>query len=314
VNLRVSRAPFRSRSRPSLPSRLATLVVGAAIVAACQPDGGNGGESSRPIPPATQAVPGGTNGPAPVRPEANVISGRVTTEVGTPVAGASLRIVGYTGGANLGQEIETVSSAADGTYRYQVPSGLYEVLGEGPLDFEGQTYLFLLDPADGSCEQEMSEAGIVKDFVLRLSGLMTCLDGVDPENYLFYHGAAVQLFSRLASAAPHDIVEYRLEPVGSLGDGSAGQVLTMQRTVTAHSSSFGPLDGTSYLYDIPLGRYLLSATLLAPAGPVPLLVSTATDPTPAQSVEVSFDPRVIVGTLSVGFSSILPSITVQEGG
>lgn len=299
---------------PHAPRRLAAAAIAVAFVAAlaaCQPEPtGTGGPNSTPAPGSTSGAGPGQ----PVTPQGNVIAGRVMLADGRPLPGASLRIVGYTGGDTLGRDIETVTSGADGIYRYEVPLGLYEVRAEGPLTFEGKTYLFNLDPVDGSCEQEMSDTGIVKDFVLRLTGIQVCVDGgVNVDNYLFYHGAAIQLFSSLTTAAPHEIVEYRLEPVGALADGSAGTPLLVQRTVTAHSSFSGPLDETAYLYDIPLGRYVVSAAILAPDGQRrPLLVSTTG--APAQSVEVTFEPKVVVGTLNQGYSSLMPSITVQEGG
>jgi hypothetical protein len=284
---------------PLSPALGAVLLSFAAIaIVACNP------------PPTSTTSPGGGG----TGREPNAIVGRVTTETGQPVAGASLRIVGYTGGAGLGRDIETVTSEADGTYRYEVPKGLYEVLGDGPLTFDGQTYLFHLDPADGSCEQAESADGIAKDFVLRLQGFMQCLDGADPNGYLYYHGATVQAFSRLSAAGPDDVVEYVLEPSGPLADGRAGETLTMQRTVAAHSNTFGPLESTSYLHDIPLGRYELSASLLAADGSrSPLLVSSTDDPTPSNSVQIAFAPRLIVGTLSVGYSSTMPAVTVSEG-
>jgi hypothetical protein len=88
----------------------------------------------------------------------------------------------------------------------------------------------------------------------------------------------------------------------------------MRRTVAAHSNFFGPLDGTSALHDIPLGRYEVTASLVGADGSrSPLLLSTLEATTPAESVEVTFDPRLIVETLSVGYSSSRPAITVHEG-
>lgn len=315
---------MESIDRPAAPNRRRLMPAGAILAAAllalaCNPapvptgaPGGTPGPGATLGPGATQsgAGPAGPSSAA----EPNVIKGRILTEAGAPVAGASVRIVGYTGGSNLGQEIETVTTGADGTYRYEVPRGLYEVHAEGPLAFDRQTYLFDLVPVDGSCEQQLSDDGIVKDYVLRLAGLQACVDGgVNPDNYLFYHGAAVQLSSRLTAAALGDVVEYRFEPIGALADGRQGTPLTMQRTVAALSAFAGPIDDTAYLYDIPLARYAVSASLLAPDGRrSPLLVST--DAGPAQSVEISFAPRVIVGTLAVGYSSLMPTLAVHDGG
>ena len=297
------------RARSTLPRAAAAVVLGAALLVACE---------SRPLGAASR-TPGGTAGPGPttvpgastVR-EPNVIRGRVTTETGSPISGARLRIVGYTGGRGLGQEIETVTTGADGTYRYAVPTGLYEVLGEGPLDFDGRTFLFNLDPADSSCEMQLSDSGIVKDFVLRLTGLQMCFDGVDPENYLFYHGAPVQLFGSLSTAALDDIVEYRFEPAGPFADGRPGSAFTVQRTVAAHSASAGPIEGTWVLHDIPLARYTVSAVLMSDGLQRPLRVSTDAEPTPADSAELVFLPREIVGELSVGYR--IPTLTVSDGG
>ncbi|HJP87870.1 MAG TPA: carboxypeptidase-like regulatory domain-containing protein [Candidatus Limnocylindrales bacterium] len=301
----------------------ALAILAAALVsAACNPSPAQTAgpaATAGPVSPAASSGLGATPvGGGPAAPstaaEANVIKGRAVTATGAPIAGASVRIVGYTGGSSLGQEIETVTTGADGTYRYEVPPGLYEVHAEGPLAFGGQTYLFDLAPADGTCDQQQSDQGIVKDYVLRLRGLMSCQDGgVNPDNYLFYHGAAVQLSTQLGTAGREDVVEFRFEPIGTLADGSPGAPLTMRRSVGAMSAYVGPIEETAYLHDIPLARYSVSATLLtADSRRVPLML--ATDGPPSKSVEVSFEPRMVVGTLAVGYSSLMPTLTVQEGG
>jgi hypothetical protein len=235
-----------------------------------------------------------------------VILGRVTKEQGAPIAGAQLRIVGYTGGASLGREIETVVSGADGSYRYKVPVGLYEVLGQATIPFDGQSYLFDLEPADGECGQQMSASGIVKDFLLKLTGLVPCRNDSLPDNYTSYHGAAIQLFNRLAgSPSGETVVEYTLQATGSLADGSPGKTLTMKRTIAALRTSAGPIDSTWILYDIPLAKYRVSAALIAPGGGrTSLLVSTAAATTPASSAAVSFDARKTLGGYTVPQVSI----------
>jgi hypothetical protein len=244
--------------------------------------------------------------------EAGVITGRVVTEQGAPIGGAQLRIVGYTGSDNLGQDIETVTSGPDGVYRYEAGSGLYEVLGVAPLEFDGQTYLFELEPVDGACNQEFSEAGIVEDMVLRLTGISPCDQAADPTNYLEYHGAAVQLFNQLSGSYGSDaVVEYVLEPATPLADGSPSETLTLSRTIDALQTSFGPIEGTWVLHDIPLARYEVTASLVEGGSRVPLRVSLDSGG-PADSVELAFEPRVIVGTPSVGY--VIPSLYVYDLG
>jgi hypothetical protein len=262
--------------------------------------------------------PGGTGGPAATdtvpatNAEAGVITGRVTTEPGEPIGGAELRIVGYTGGDTLGRDIETVTSGNDGVYRYEAGNGLYEVLGVAPIEFDGKTYLFDLEPVDGGCEQEFSEAGIVEDMVVRLTGMSPCNQAGDPTNYLEYHGANVQLSDQLAGSYASDaVVEFILEPATPLADGSPSETLTLRRTIDALQTSFGPLESTWVLHDIPLARYDVSASIVDGGTRVPLQVSLDNG-SPADSVELAFEPRVIVGTPSVGY--VIPSLYIYDMG
>jgi hypothetical protein len=300
----------RAERRPSIHRAVSAAVLSAIVLAACQSDGGNG--PGRTGTPATLR-PGTTAGPIVPGPDAqaNVITGRVTTEAGEPVSTAQLRIVGYTGGAALGQEIETVTTDASGVYRFEAPPGLYEVLGTATLDFDGQTYLFSLDPVDGSCDQAMSDQGIVEDFVLRLTGLLMCVDGVDPDDHGYYHGATVQLFNSLTAAAPHEVIQFTLQPVGRLADGRAAEVIRLERTVAALTTSAGPIDDTWVLHDIPLARYSVSAALMGAGGSQPLLLSTDTQTSPAASVDVLFDARSVFGEPTEGYA--IPSVTVHDG-
>lgn len=293
---------------------LSTLALAAAFIAAgCQPDG-----TTATARPGFTGQPGSTGSAGtaapPVVKEPNVITGRVTTEQGQPIAGAQMRIVGYTGGATLGQEFETVTTDAGGVYRLEVPTGLYEVLGQAPLEFDGQTYAFVLEPADGSCEQQMSDAGITKDFTLRLTGLVPCIPGADPDDYPSYHGAAIQLFDRTggshSSAAE---VAYVLEPIGPLADGSSGETLTLTRTFAALQTSAGPIESTWILHDIPLGRYRVTATATEPGGSeTRLLVSTDTATDPATEVEVTFEARSLFGEPAVGYA--VPQVLIHDAG
>jgi hypothetical protein len=192
-----------------------------------------------------------------------------------------------------------------------VPRGLYEVLGTAAIPFDGQTYVFELEPADGGCEQQMSDAGIVEDFVLRLTGFHPCDTGADPENYAEYHGAAVQLFDRMTGAGADAVVVYTLEPMGPLADGRPGETLEFRRSVAALHASAGPIESTWILHDIPLARYRASATLLEGGQESPLLLATDDTPGPASSVELAFGARLVIGTPDVGY--LVPSLTVYDG-
>ncbi|HLF40962.1 MAG TPA: carboxypeptidase-like regulatory domain-containing protein [Acidimicrobiia bacterium] len=158
------------------------------------------GATAPTAPPAPAVNPTAPNAaPTPVAPaaagaEANTIKGTVRDEQGDPVAGARITAAGYTGtGAN---KVEKATSNASGRYRLPVVSGLYTVRGEATVVYEGRSYVLYLHPADNNCDQQMSAGGIVKDFVLRLSGLQKCQTARrSPELQLVHRrsgGAALQ--------------------------------------------------------------------------------------------------------------------------
>jgi hypothetical protein len=258
------------------PLALACLL--ALGLAACQ----SGGSTPRPQTGDPTAGADGTIRPAgPAEP--GVVKGRVTDEQGDPIAGAAVRVTGYTGGSN-GHDDNLVTNAA-GEYRAEVPNGMYEVLGTGPLTFDGGTYTMNLRPTDGDCDMEELGGGIVEDLVLPLTGLDICADGADPEEYGSYSGATVNLLP-LVSVAPGARVAVTLEPIGPLADGSTGSPITFNRTGAALTTGFGPLESTSYLADIPLGRYRITGT----ADGQTLRFRVGHDGTPVEALEFGFEP------------------------
>ena len=255
--------------------------------------------------PATAPKPA----PTPVQTagaEANVIKGVVRDEQGDPVPNARIRIVGYTGnptGLVGADHDDNVITDGAGAYRVQVPSGLYEISGEATVPFDGKSFVFYLHPADNNCDQQMSAPGIVRDFVLRLTGFKKCSgDDVDPNNDFSYSGGAIVLLYAQPRSLP-DATQLTLvfTPSGQLADGSAGRPVTFTRTAAAlQNTAPGPLEGTQALPDIPLGRYQLSgyATLadgtrqevrFAPPGTSAL----------APSYTIDFQPRRTEGIASI---------------
>ena len=288
------------------------------MLAACQP-----GPTPTPIRNGATQQPGTTSAPvttpaatvgSPITPgEANVITGRVTTERGEPIAEARMRIDGYIGGSTLEEVHETIETDADGMYRAEVPYGLYEVQGLAPVLFDRQVYAFDLEPVDGRCDQQYSDEGIVADFVLRLTGISPCNIGANPDDYIAYHGAAIQLLDQFTeSQNPDAIVVYTLEPIEALADDSVAETLMVSRSVAEHENSAGPIDSSYILHDIPLTRYRASAELYQRDGSsVQLFVSTWTDPTRATSTEITFDARMgVSGTPNVGYT--VPQLRIHD--
>lgn len=225
------------------------------------------------MPAATSPTTSTMSAPAPraTGAERNVIKGVVRDEQGDPVRGARIRIVGYTGNPNGLSGADYIKDAvtdAQGAYRLSVPAGLYGVSGEADVAYDNKNYKSLyLHPADGNCEKQMSEGGIVKDFVFRLTGLQKCLTNPDPKNPGFYSGASVLLSHQSPKSLPGDArLTLTLTPTGPLADGSAGKPVTFTRTVAALVNFAGPLETTNTLHDIPLGRYRLTGHATLPNG------------------------------------------------
>jgi hypothetical protein len=190
-----------------------------------------------------------------VAPAPNVVEGTVRTIDGRPVSGATIRIAGATGAAR-GTTIRATTDA-NGNYRVRVPLGHYNVDGFADIEFEGQMYKELwLDRGDAPCERVMSDKGIVRNFILRLSGPKRCMN-VNPNNPDAYNGAYI---TAMTSAFPDDaVITFSLTPLGPLADGRKGRPLTITRTGAALKKGGGPIKETSFLHDIPLGRYRVAA-------------------------------------------------------
>ena len=225
--------------------------------------------------------------------EANVIKGVVRDEQGDPVSGARINIAGFTGnpnGQNGADFIKVVTTDRRGAYRLDVPRGLYGITATADVSFGDKSYKELyLHPEDGDCEKEASDRGIVKDFVLRLSGFMECATNPDPNNDGFYSGAAIALIPQGSSLPGDARLTFTLTPVGALADGSGGKTLTFKRSFADLKNFFGPIESTNTLHDIPLGRYRLTGVATLTNGQRQTLLFAANNgggaPTETHAVE-----------------------------
>lgn len=215
----------------------------------------------------------------------HVVSGTVRTADGRPLAGATIRVSGATG-AGRGTTVKTQSDR-NGNYRIEVRPGDYDVDAFHDLTFDGQTYRELwLDRTNDGCGRQLSERGIVRHFVLRLSGLKRCTTDDDPNKTGSYAGATVLIVpgSLPASAA----VRFTFTPIGPLADGTKGRVLTFDRTGAMLATGAGRLGETAWLYDIPLGRYRVSAEARLGGTARALLLQDNAGGNPAAAIEIGF--------------------------
>ena len=238
----------------------------------------------------------GTTTRAAIAQEPNVVSGTVRTATGRPIAGATIRISGATG-AGTGTTVRTQSDR-NGNYRVAVRPGHYNVDAFADLTFDGQTYRELrLTSTPASCERVLSQNGIVRHFVLRLSGPLRCAFNFDANEPASYAGGMVFITSGNIPAAAR--VRFTFTPIGTLADGSRGQTLSFERSGAMLAVGGGKLGQTAWLHDIPLGRYNVTAVATLPGGNTQSLL-LRTDGAASQSVDISFPANKM---LPYGFRS-----------
>lgn len=231
------------------------------------------------------------------------ISGTITDPRGQPLERAEIEVSGV---SLAGERVRyTAKSDATGTYFLPVARGVYNIYAVFVAHYQGKRWRLRLHPCDE--DNEMVSAGhepIVKDFQWRLAGLIPGANSTVADSY--YGGSLWircsssvdddRLKSAILSEGPErSVCTFTLTPAAPLIDGSPGEVLTMTRTVKSLWSTEDDVDleTTPYLYDIPLGQYMLMASLSFPGWPgrtVPVPLN-ADGGEWQDTVDVSFEPN-----------------------
>lgn len=182
--------------------------------------------------------------------ERGYATGQVVDTRGNPVAGAKILLdntVFYASYING-------STDQDGRYRIKVQPGAWKAEATLTTTYNGQTYTLPLHPdnVDG-----FDDEGAIRNFSWKLEGRR-------PGNDYTYYGGLIQLTDDFDF---HDMggVELTLTPSGPLIDDSDGRTLRLR-------------PGDHYwvdrylVEDIPIGRYIVRATLIGEGGPRPLRI------------------------------------------
>ncbi len=201
------------------------------------------------------------------------IIGRCLDKQGKPLSGVRLRVFGVT---EAGQNVnfQTKTNAA-GQYAIKLPRGNFHMgWALQPVSFAGMNYFLPLSPTDGEIDDADSAAGIVENFVLKISGRITPQS--DPKSDLSYYGGSVAILGgALENGSTFTGYSYRfpegssivltLKPQGPLIDGSAGKTLTLRQPASA-----------GRFLDFPIGKYEVTAELINADGTSqPLRVAAA---------------------------------------
>lgn len=180
------------------------------------------------------------------------VTGQVTNTQGQPVAGAQVYIssdVFFNSGSQT-------TSDANGKYKIKIPSiNSLRAYARSLVTFNNKKYLVYFEPDHP--QSFTSEDAVTCNFKWKLTGAVPGSSVPDD-----YYGGIVTIYASssnlpfsAADLAAQGSVVFTFEPQGTLIDGSVG------KTIVTHS---GP-PNYSYIYDIPVGKYKVSATYLRQA-------------------------------------------------
>jgi hypothetical protein len=202
----------------------------------------------------------GTENVDPDKPRKGTVSGLATDATGKPLPQAAIVInnTQYYNHNILGQ------TDAHGKYSLTLTPGSWYVRGTTKIRFDNKNYVLDLHP--DTDEAFAGTEGAVRNLSLKIAGERTGQFGNNG-----YYGGQVEVFTWGLDAAQ---ITVTLQPVGPLLDGSVGSPLVSRLNQT-------------YIDDVPLGKYTLTARL----GNRPLRVRIRnTGQEYANAVTASFDP------------------------
>ncbi len=232
----------------------------------------------------------------PQSPRPGWVIGRAVFADGRPLPKFAVTVGGYDVTSEVTGGLPTVGyvEAVSGQYAVQtkdsfshkrpIDARVTAIGARAELPYDGQTFKVEMVPADGHADINdgkqflgHSSKGLVRNFVLRLSGPRPGHEGETPEQFVYgdrshplaFCGATIAITMDTTS---HDILQLKkayppdsrvvimLTPNGPLIDGSAGRVIT-RRVPPGVNGNYN-----FYLHDIPLGVYTATAQLVAADG------------------------------------------------
>lgn len=253
-----------------------------------------GAEPARAIPRAPARTP---VLPA-LKPKPGFVTGRVIDSAGKPLSGIEIGVFGTTAAGDR-TRLET-ETGANGQYSLRVPDGIYGVAAYLKTTYHGKNYRFTLHPMDGKTgPRHDAAAGVVKDFVWRISGLKPGEtpgeDGAHTETTKYYGG--YMLLTSQEKGGPDrrvyfpqgSTLEITLTPRGPLIDGSQGQPVVFRRSFAQEVTN----SVHWHLTNVPVGRYTMTARLVQAGGAARELnarLSLKFSAPFTPSVDVDFEP------------------------
>lgn len=165
-----------------------------------------------------------------------------------------------TGGGDYSYDIEM---DGNGHYEQKVESGSYTYDARASMLLNGKRVTVQLEPLDGQPADAQFESGpgVTRDFKLSLTGVKP---GEDPTDPYSYYGGHVSVrdgaLNSLAVKYPGYTINFRLTGSSNCIDGSVSPILDIPCAVENLQGA-----GT-YLVNIPLAKYFITALLRSPTG------------------------------------------------
>ena len=159
----------------------------------------------------------------------------------------------------------------DGNYEKKMEEGIYiSAAGVVEFPFNGKQFRLALDPVRPFEGRVESSAGVVQDFVWKLSGPRPGFRQPDPSQRGQWFGGALiaeyvayrdDLKKSIPTPPQGTQVVFSLTPTTPLADGRKGEVVTFKRTYIGSSGVSNPV-----LADVPLAMYTIRGEEILPDG------------------------------------------------
>jgi hypothetical protein len=205
-------------------------------------------------------------------------TGHIQDTKGQPIKGATVVV----NNSLIGNNNPAGVTDEQGNYKIQLPIvGTYHTSATIQRTLNGKTYELELRP---DSEEEFSNQGAVRNFEWHLTGKKEH----EEEGY---YGATIGINTATASEIiDNSKIAFTLVPQGKLIDGSEGTTLVRSGGLP-YTIDYGALK------DIPLGRYLLTATYKSGSSTVPVKLRKlfAYDDPYTPSLIVDFEPSTLAG-------------------
>lgn len=173
-------------------------------------------------------------------PEAGYATGRVVDTRGDPIPRARV----YLDNTLFTNSFIESFTGEDGGYRVQVYPGAWRASATFRKDYNGRTYTLRLRP---DATDPFDHEGAVRNFTWQLEGRW-------PDNDAGFYGGTIHVSSEVHFQGDMADVELLLTPDGPLIDGSPGTPLRLRLDDHYWRNLF-------QVEDIPIGRYVVTATL-----------------------------------------------------